>query len=101
MGEAGGYGMLIGPQSTAAQREEFRADPGRSAELHRAADDLVLARALPIDDELEPRHVDLRPYILYGDKVNIVPGGLTRVALKRGSLVVNSRRAAAARIRGC
>ncbi len=43
-----------------------------------------------IGDELEPRHVDLRPYVLYGDKVTIVPGGLTRVALKRGSLVVNS-----------
>ena len=43
-----------------------------------------------IGDELEPRHVDLRPYVLYGDKVTIVPGGLTRVALKRGALVVNS-----------
>ena len=43
-----------------------------------------------IDNQLEPRHVDLRPYVLFGDKVNIVPGGLTRVALERGSLVVNS-----------
>ena len=43
-----------------------------------------------IDDALEPRHVDLRPYVLYGDRVTVVPGGLTRVALQRGSLVVNS-----------
>lgn len=91
VGESGGYGMLIGPRSTAAQRAEFRekilADPRNFI----AQPTISFSRApCLIGDELEPRHVDLRPYILYGDKVNVVPGGLTRVALERGSLVVNS-----------
>ncbi len=91
VGESGGYGMLIGPKSTAAQRAEFRekilADPRNFI----AQPTISFSRApCLIGDELEPRHVDLRPYILYGDKVNVVPGGLTRVALERGSLVVNS-----------
>jgi uncharacterized circularly permuted ATP-grasp superfamily protein len=91
VGESGGYGMLIGPKSTAAQREEFKqkilADPRNFI----AQPTISFSRApCLIGDELEPRHVDLRPYILYGDKVNVVPGGLTRVALERGSLVVNS-----------
>jgi uncharacterized circularly permuted ATP-grasp superfamily protein len=91
VGESGGYGMLIGPQSTAAQRAEFaekiKADPRN----YIAQPTISFSRApCLIGDALEPRHVDLRPYVLYGDKVSIVPGGLTRVALKRGSLVVNS-----------
>jgi len=91
VGESGGYGMLIGPKSTVAQRAEFRekilADPRNFI----AQPTISFSRApCLIGDELEPRHVDLRPYILYGDKVNVVPGGLTRVALERGSLVVNS-----------
>ncbi|MEW6129635.1 MAG: circularly permuted type 2 ATP-grasp protein [Acidobacteriota bacterium] len=91
VGESGGYGMLIGPHSTAAEREEFRerilADPRN----YIAQPTLALSRApCFIDGEVEARHVDLRPYILKGDQVTIVPGGLTRVALKRGSLVVNS-----------
>ena len=91
VGESGGYGMLIGPKSTAAQREEFKerilADPRNFI----AQPTISFSRApCLIGDALEPRHVDLRPYILYGDKVNVVPGGLTRVALERGSLVVNS-----------
>ncbi len=91
VGESGGYGMLIGPQSTKAQREEFaekiEADPRNFI----AQPTISFSRApCLIGDELEPRHVDLRPYVLFGDKVTIVPGGLTRVALKRGSLVVNS-----------
>jgi uncharacterized circularly permuted ATP-grasp superfamily protein len=91
VGESGGYGMLIGPQSTAAEREDFarriQADPRN----YIAQPTISFSRApCLIGDELEPRHVDLRPYILYGEKVNIVPGGLTRVALKQGSLVVNS-----------
>jgi len=91
VGESGGYGMLIGPQSTAAERAEFsrriQADPRN----YIAQPTISFSRApCLIDDVLEPRHVDLRPYILYGEKVNIVPGGLTRVALKQGSLVVNS-----------
>jgi uncharacterized circularly permuted ATP-grasp superfamily protein len=91
VGESGGYGMLIGPHSTAEQREEFgrriEADPRN----YIAQPTLLLSRAPCLfDGSVEPRHVDLRPYILYGDKVTIVPGGLTRVALRRGSLVVNS-----------
>jgi uncharacterized circularly permuted ATP-grasp superfamily protein len=91
VGESGGYGMLIGPHSTAEQREEFRqrilADPRN----YIAQPTISFSRApCFIDDALEPRHVDLRPYVLFGDKVTVVPGGLTRVALKRGSLVVNS-----------
>jgi len=91
VGESGGYGMLIGPQSTAAQREEFARKIEAEPRNYIAQPTISFSRApCLIGDDLEPRHVDLRPYILYGDKVNIVPGGLTRVALKQGSLVVNS-----------
>lgn len=91
VGESGGYGMLIGPHSTAAEREEFRhrilADPRN----YIAQPTLALSRApCYIDGQVEPRSIDLRPYILYGDKITIIPGGLTRVALRRGSLIVNS-----------
>ncbi|MDZ4763617.1 MAG: circularly permuted type 2 ATP-grasp protein [Chloroflexota bacterium] len=91
VGESGGYGMLIGTHSTAEQREEFRqriiADPRN----YIAQPTLALSRApCFIEDQVEARHIDLRPYILYGERVTIVPGGLTRVALRRGSLVVNS-----------
>ena len=91
VGESGGYGMLIGPQSTAAEREEFARRIESDPRNYIAQPTVSFSRApCLIGDELEPRHVDLRPYILYGEKVNIVPGGLTRVALKQGSLVVNS-----------
>src|SRR6202522_660623 len=91
VGESGGYGMLIGPQSTAAEREEFARKIEPEPRNYIAQPTISFSRApCLIGDELEQRHVDLRPYILYGDKVTIVPGGLTRVALKRGSLVVNS-----------
>src|SRR6195952_5510580 len=91
VGESGGYGMLIGPQSTAAQRAEFAEKIEADPRNYIAQPTISFSRApCLIGDELEPRHVDLRPYVLYGDKVTIVPGGLTRVALKRGSLVVNS-----------
>ena len=91
VGESGGYGMLIGPQSSKKEQAEFaekiKADPRN----YIAQPTISFSRApCLIGDALEPRHVDLRPYVLYGDKVSIVPGGLTRVALKRGSLVVNS-----------
>jgi uncharacterized circularly permuted ATP-grasp superfamily protein len=91
VGESGGYGMLIGPHSTAEERENFKrlieADPRN----YIAQPTLALSRAACfIEGQVEARHVDLRPYILYGDQATIVPGGLTRVALKRGSLVVNS-----------
>ncbi len=91
VGESGGYGMLIGPYSTAAQREEFRQLILLNPRNYIAQPTLALSRAACIvGDQIEPRHVDLRPFILYGDKVTIIPGGLTRVALRRGSLVVNS-----------
>jgi uncharacterized circularly permuted ATP-grasp superfamily protein len=91
VGESGGYGMLIGPASTAQEREEFKARIVADPRNYIAQPTLGLSRAPCLTDEgLQPRHVDLRPYILYGDKVTIVPGGLTRVALRKGSLVVNS-----------
>src|SRR5712691_1492098 len=91
VGESGGYGMLIGPHSTSIEREAFRnkilADPRNFI----AQPTLAFSRAACFTGEgIEPRHVDLRPYALYGDRVRIVPGGLTRVALRKGSLVVNS-----------
>lgn len=91
VGESGGYGMLVGPHSSAEQRNEFRerilADP-----RNYIAQPTIALSTAPcfLDGQFEPRHVDLRPYILYGEKITIVPGGLTRVALRRGSLVVNS-----------
>lgn len=92
VGESGGYGMLIGPQSTAAEREEFKRRIEANPRNYIAQPTLDFSRSpcLQEDGTIEPRHVDLRPYILYGDKVTIVPGGLTRVALRKGSLVVNS-----------
>jgi len=91
VGESGGYGMLIGPHSTAQQREEFKQQILAEPRNYIAQPTLNLSRApCFVDGRVEARHVDLRPYILYGDKVTIVPGGLTRVALRRGSLVVNS-----------
>jgi uncharacterized circularly permuted ATP-grasp superfamily protein len=91
VGESGGYGMLIGPYSTAEEREDFRGRILADPRNYIAQPTLALSRApCFLDGRVEPRHVDLRPYVLYGDQVRIVPGGLTRVALKKGSLVVNS-----------
>ena len=91
VGESGGYGMLIGPHSTAEQREQFRDRILANPRNYIAQPTLALSCApCFIDDRIEPRHVDLRPYILSGKQTVIVPGGLTRVALRRGSLVVNS-----------
>lgn len=89
--EAGGYGMLVGPHSSKAEIEKFRklikADPRN----YIAQPTLALSRhPCFFDDHFEGRHIDLRPYILYGEKISIIPGGLTRVALRKGSLVVNS-----------
>jgi uncharacterized circularly permuted ATP-grasp superfamily protein len=91
--EAGGYGMLMGPHATKEEREKFRhlieADPRN----YIGQPMISLSRHPTFRDEtgrLEGRHIDLRPYILYGKKTTIIPGGLTRVALRRGSLVVNS-----------
>jgi uncharacterized circularly permuted ATP-grasp superfamily protein len=91
VGESGGYGMLIGPHSTAEQRDEFRRRVEDDPRNYIAQPTIRLSRApCFLDGTVQPRHVDLRPYILFGDKVTIVPGGLTRVALRKGSLVVNS-----------
>ena len=88
---SGGYGMLIGPRSTRQQRVEFaeriRANPGN----YIAQPTLALSTCPAFAGSgVGPRHVDLRPFVLVGDQVRVTPGGLTRVALKRGSLVVNS-----------
>lgn len=92
VGESGGYGMLIGPHSSAEQREEFRFRILQDPRNYIAQPTLALSTApcFTEDGHIEPRHVDLRPYVLFGEKVTIVPGGLTRVALRKGSLVVNS-----------
>jgi uncharacterized circularly permuted ATP-grasp superfamily protein len=91
VGESGGYGMLIGPHSTAEQRSQFRERILANPRNYIAQPTLDLSCApCFIDDRVEPRHIDLRPYILAGQQTVIVPGGLTRVALRRGSLVVNS-----------
>jgi uncharacterized circularly permuted ATP-grasp superfamily protein len=88
---AGGYGMLVGPASTQAEIEDFRkavlANPGG----YIAQPTLSLSSCPTfVESGIAPRHIDLRPYVLSGKTVQMVPGGLTRVALKDGSLVVNS-----------
>jgi uncharacterized circularly permuted ATP-grasp superfamily protein len=89
--ESGGYGMLIGPHSSAADRDEFRRRIEANPRNYIAQPTLALSRHPTFSDgALRGCHVDLRPYILCGEKITIVPGGLTRVALRRGSLVVNS-----------
>lgn len=92
VGESGGYGMLIGPHSTAEQRDEFRERIQADPRNYIAQPTISLSTApCFIDGNVEARHVDLRPYVLFaGEKTTLVPGGLTRVALRRGSLVVNS-----------
>ena len=89
--ESGGYGMLIGPHSSSAERETFRDRVRANPRNYIAQPTLALSRhPTLLDGELYGCHIDLRPYTLYGDKVTVVPGGLTRVALRKGSLVVNS-----------
>ncbi|HEY9154834.1 MAG TPA: circularly permuted type 2 ATP-grasp protein [Opitutaceae bacterium] len=89
--EAGGYGMLMGPKSTAEERAEFRAKILKDPRNYIGQPVISLSRHPTFcDGDYDGRHVDLRPFILYGEKAVIIPGGLTRVALRRGSLVVNS-----------
>ena len=89
--ESGGYGMLVGPHSTKAEQAEFAARIAANPRNYIAQPPLSLSRVPTIvDDGFEGRHVDLRPYILYGKDIFVLPGGLTRVALRKGSLVVNS-----------
>jgi uncharacterized circularly permuted ATP-grasp superfamily protein len=91
VGESGGYGMLVGTQASKAEREEFAAKLKSDPENYIAQPTIQLSTAPTlIDGQIEARHVDLRPFILHGEQTKIVPGGLTRVALRRGSLVVNS-----------
>jgi uncharacterized circularly permuted ATP-grasp superfamily protein len=88
---AGGYGMLVGPASTKAEIEDFRKRIIARPDGYIAQPTLALS-ACPtfVDSGIAPRHIDLRPFVLSGKTVSMVPGGLTRVALKEGSLVVNS-----------
>ncbi|MFO0541325.1 MAG: circularly permuted type 2 ATP-grasp protein [Phenylobacterium sp.] len=91
VGASGGYGMLVGPHASRDERERFaealKADPDNY--IAQPTIQLSTAPCL-IDGAVDPRHVDLRPFILSGDKIRVTPGALTRVALKKGSLVVNS-----------
>ncbi len=89
--ESGGYGMLMGPSASKKERADFADRIKANPRNYIAQPVLQLSRhPVFVDDHFEGRHIDLRPYVLYGDRVRVVPGGLTRVALKKGSLVVNS-----------
>ena len=89
--ESGGYGMLVGPHATAAEREAFAAKIRAEPRNYMAQPTISLSRVPTIvGDRIEGRHVDLRPYVIFGEEIYVQPGGLTRVALPKGSLVVNS-----------
>jgi len=91
VGESGGYGMLVGPHATPAERAAYGEQVKANPRDFIAQPTLALSRVPTlVGDHFEGRHVDLRPYILYGEEIFVMPGGLTRVALKKGSLVVNS-----------
>ena len=89
--ESGGYGMLVGPHATATERTAFAEKIKAEPRNYMAQPTISLSRVPTIvGDHIEGRHVDLRPYVLYGKDIYVQPGGLTRVALTKGSLVVNS-----------
>lgn len=89
--ESGGYGMLVGPHATQEQRLDFAQRIKSNPRNYIAQPTLCLSRVPTlVEDGFEGCHVDLRPYILYGKEIHVHPGGLTRVALRKGSLVVNS-----------
>jgi len=91
VGESGGYGMLIGPHSSQKEQDEMAEAVRQNPRNFIAQPTLDLSQApCHLGENLVPRRIDLRPYVLFGEKIRIVPGGLTRVALKEGSLVVNS-----------
>ena len=91
MAESGGYGIVIGPKATDAElaeaRDKILADP-----RNWIAQEVVNLSRLPAwsGEQFAPRHIDLRPFVLSGEQVEVIPGGLTRVALREGSLIVNS-----------
>ncbi len=88
---AGGYGMLIGPKASRAEIEDFRERLKANPSNYIAQPTLSLSTCPTfVDEGIAPRHLDLRPFVLTGNTVRIVPGGLARVALQKGSLVVNS-----------
>lgn len=89
--ESGGYGMLIGPHAAKSEHEEFKRRIQANPRNYIAQPTISFSQVPTIiDDHFEGRHVDLRPYILYGEDIYVMPGGLARVALRKGSLVVNS-----------
>ena len=89
--ESGGYGMLVGPHASVAERKKFAALIKKSPRNYMAQPTLALSTTPTFcDGKIEPRHVDLRPFILQGERTYVTAGGLTRVALRKGSLVVNS-----------
>jgi len=88
--ESGGYGMLVGPHASGTTARICSADSSQLATIYCPADPCLSRVPTLIDGHFEGCHVDLRPYILYGKDIYVNPGGLTRVALKKGSLVVNS-----------
>ncbi len=89
--ESGGYGMLVGPHATPEERVAFGEKVRENPRNYIAQPTLDLSRVpVIVDDHFEGRHVDLRPFILYSDDIWVLPGGLSRVALRKGSLVVNS-----------
>ena len=88
---SGGYGMLIGSHATSAERTEFAERIRATPEGYIAQPTIALSRHPTfVGDHFEGRHIDLRPFVLYGKEITVIPGGLTRVALRAGSLVVNS-----------
>jgi uncharacterized circularly permuted ATP-grasp superfamily protein len=88
---SGGYGMLVGPKASKTEVEAFRGKIARHPENYIAQPTLALSTTPTfVEEGVAPRHVDLRPYCLVGERIELVPGGLTRVALREGSLVVNS-----------
>jgi len=89
--ESGGYGILLGPKASREEHQKYR-ELIRANPRNYVAQPMLSLSQVPtvVQDQLEGRHVDLRPYILYGKDIYVLPGGLTRVALKKGSLVVNS-----------
>jgi uncharacterized circularly permuted ATP-grasp superfamily protein len=91
VGESGGYGILVGPRATAAERAEMR-ERLRTDPANYISQPMVHLSVCPtlVEDGIKPRHVDLRPFAVTGRSTWVLPGGLSRVALREGSLIVNS-----------